>query len=244
MQSSDSKRFAMRLYEAHLSVGVDLKENPERFKAVTNVFYRALSEFDYEDIDQAFNVFEKTNKYPKITPGAIVELIPNKLGHLDPEEAWNRAPKSEAEGEYVTDQIMLALGAAQPSIDNGDMIAGRMAFVECYKKSVMECVSKGVRAKYFYSGATEGEWEQRRQIEEDRTLEAAQRGLIPVKQAWPRLQELAGELGKDPAVHIQKLKSLPGGSDLLRLENKSKVTPEQAKENRAKIHKLLGTIGK
>lgn len=194
------------IHKAFLRVGEDISKDRERLGMLVSVFSEDLEDFRDKEIEQAFKKLFKTLRYAKqITPGAIIDLIPNKFGHLDPEHAWNHAPKTEHDSAYVTEEIMSALGSASDSIDRGDMIAARKAFLESYEKILMTCVANGKRANYFYSGATMGSHEQRVQTKIDKTLEAAQIGLIPQDKARERLSILSSEIGTDPVVTLAKL---------------------------------------
>ena len=50
------------------------------------------------------------------------------------EEAWALYPKDEYSSAAVTNEMHLAMSAAWPLIQDGDKIAGRMAFKERYEK--------------------------------------------------------------------------------------------------------------
>jgi len=66
----------------------------------------------------------------------IANIVEALNPHPAPEEAWNRVPKSEYEGGWVTDEIMAGLAACHDSIDRGDMVGARMAFIESYKSAI------------------------------------------------------------------------------------------------------------
>jgi hypothetical protein len=51
----------------------------------------------------------------------------------EPEQAWNMAPKSEAESAWMCQEIATALASCQDSIDRGDLIGARKAFLESYQ---------------------------------------------------------------------------------------------------------------
>lgn len=71
------------------------------------------------------------------TPADILDRCPcRNLGHPDPETAWNLVPKSETDTAYVTAQMMAGLAACQDSLDRGDLIGARMAFIETYKREL------------------------------------------------------------------------------------------------------------
>jgi hypothetical protein len=64
--------------------------------------------------------------------GAVLDRI--DLGHPSPELAWAMASKAADEGEAVlwTDMMAQAWGQVYPLVAEGDKIAARMAFKECY----------------------------------------------------------------------------------------------------------------
>lgn len=66
----------------------------------------------------------------------IADLLEEVSKFPAPEEAWNMAPKSEYDGGWVFDELMVALGACQDSLDRGDMVGARMAFLERYRAEV------------------------------------------------------------------------------------------------------------
>ena len=59
-------------------------------------------------------------------------------GRPGPEEAWAMMPRSEADTVVWTEEMAEAMGVAQPLLDEGDAIAARMAFKECYAKLVAQ----------------------------------------------------------------------------------------------------------
>lgn len=65
------------------------------------------------------------------------------IGRLDDgrpgaEEAWAMLPKDEASSCVWTDEMCQAWGVALPLIEEGDTVAGRMAFLERYRALVMQ----------------------------------------------------------------------------------------------------------
>ena len=74
----------------------------------------------------------------RLTLAAIIDRIQRTDGHPEPNEAWAIALQASDERRTVviTEQIQSALRAAQPILDNGDAIGGRMAFIEAYRRTV------------------------------------------------------------------------------------------------------------
>lgn len=69
-------------------------------------------------------------------------------GRPGPEEAWGMFPKDEASTAVVTTEMQLAMRAAWPLVQEGDTVAGRMAFKEAYQRIVSEARDKGEPVKW------------------------------------------------------------------------------------------------
>lgn len=69
-----------------------------------------------------------------------IEAVLTRLddGRPGPEEAWAMIPRDEATSVVWTDEMARALGVAQPLLDEDDQVAGRMAFLETYRRLVQE----------------------------------------------------------------------------------------------------------
>jgi len=74
---------------------------------------------------------ETSEFLPKIS--SLLEAV---NPHPAPEEAWNMLPKSEYEGGWVTNEMMQGWGACSNSLERGDMIGARVAFIERYKQAI------------------------------------------------------------------------------------------------------------
>lgn len=192
------------------------------------MWWEDLSAYSFDAVQSAFAQHRKTAKRKPI-PADILEFLPDTFGHPAPEEAWNRLPKSDFDCGYVTDEMMAAASAADGSIQRGDHVAARMAFIESYRKQVAMARASGKRAKFWFSGSTEGSFEHRKQLEEMATIKAAELGWLEPEKALNRLEAICSDLGKSSDLHLQRLKKLPGGN-ALRIENGSKQIENQSKE--------------
>lgn len=65
-------------------------------------------------------------------------------GRPGPEEAWAMMPRDESQSVVWTDEMAQAWGVARPLIDEGDTIAGRMAFLEHYRGLVQTARDRGL----------------------------------------------------------------------------------------------------
>ena len=81
----------------------------------------------------------------RLTLAAILDRIAVLDGHPEPNEAWAIALRASDENSSVamTKQITVALHAAGPVLAAGDEIGARMAFIDRYKRELVE--ARGVR---------------------------------------------------------------------------------------------------
>ena len=118
-----------------------------------DMWWHLLSDHSIQTVTKALDTYARScSEAP--TPHDILSVINEGLGYPSPEEAWNRLPKSENDGGYVNQQMMDGMGACSDSLDRGDMISARMAFLESYKKSVDTAKLEGKPAEYFYTAPT------------------------------------------------------------------------------------------
>lgn len=69
-------------------------------------------------------------------------------GRPGPEEAWGMYPKGERETAVVTGEMQEAMRHAWPLVQEGDLVAGRMAFREAYQRIVAEARDRGVPVRW------------------------------------------------------------------------------------------------
>lgn len=174
---------------------------------MVKIWIAQLGLYSIEAIEGAFDAYWRTARSLPL-PSDILKFLPDPLGHMGPEEAWNQAPKSEFDGGYVTDQIMAARAAAEGSIVRGDMIGARMAFVEAYRREVAQAQAQGIRATYWYSipsGLTHNE---RLAMKEKHTMEAAERKWLEPQKALNMLSCICDEQGKPSETYHARLQGL------------------------------------
>ena len=146
MNKSDEDEFG-RLLNAIMSVSKFGKPvTPDAF----DMWWHLLAEHSIEVVTKAIGDHSRRSGDAP-TPHDILEIVSERLGYPSPEEAWNRLPKDERDGGYVNQQMMDGLSACSDSLERGDMIGARMAFIESYKKSVSTAKMSNARASYFYS---------------------------------------------------------------------------------------------
>lgn len=191
------------------------------------LWWAILEPYDFASISGAFTKHLATTRFAP-TPADILECLPNLLGHPEPEEAWNRAPKSDYDAGYTTDEISAALNASEGSIAQGNLIAARKAFIEAYSKILAEAKAQGRKAKFWYQGAAQCTHEQRLQIKEQKTIEAAELEWLTPERALKTLRLTCDEQGKELGPLRERLLMLPG-SDTLQIENGSSGIESQSK---------------
>ena len=122
-----------------------------------------------------------------------------------PEQAWNHFPKSESDAEYITQEMASAFGACLDSIQRGDFIAARLAFIECYKSEIAKAQFAGKPPKYFFSGATNLHYTARLDLKIEKTMEAAEKKWIAPTKAAAVVNAICAELGKSSTQFLTRL---------------------------------------
>jgi len=203
MNDQDRKPFAEHV------IATLAMHNRKPSGAELEMWWEDLHAYPWEAVKRAFAQHRKGSDRPP-TPSHILSHLPDLSGHLSPEEAWNRVPKTDSDGAYVTREMMQATSACEDSLERGDFIGARMAYLESYKKIVAEAKVIGERPRWFYSGPNDGDYTQRQYIHEAACIDAASRGWIGHDEAIQTLTGVALSLGKDPAQSIAQINGLPG----------------------------------
>ena len=237
MIETDKKRFAEMLKDVYAM------HQRELTAGMVKIWIGQLGIYTIEAIEGAFNAYWRTAKGIPL-PADILKFLPDPLGHVGPEEAWNHIPKSESDGGYVTDQMMAARTAAIGSIERGDMIGARMAFVEAYRQQVGQAQAQGIRARYWYSIPTGMDHQQRLELKEKHTLEAAERKWLSPQYCLNVLSSICDEQGKPSEIYHARLQSLSATPLLLTTGLKSTTSPrlELVREGIQKVSEGEATL--
>lgn len=130
---------------------------------------------------------EDLSRYPeKQVLGALVRCrkelrgrmsVADVIARLDDgrpgaEEAWAMIPRDESGSVVWTDEMRFAYGVAAPLIEEGDLVAGRMAFLENYRALVQKARDESIPVRWEPSLG----WDARGR--EGVLLEAAQKGRL------------------------------------------------------------------
>ncbi len=144
MHKSDEDEFGRSLNAAMSISRFGKPVGPDAFQ----MWWHLLSAHSVQVVTKALDTHSRSSGDAP-TPYDILEVINEGLGYPSPEEAWNRLPKDESDGGYVSQEMMDGLNACSDSLGRGDMIAARMAFIESYKKSIEKAKLTGTPAAYF-----------------------------------------------------------------------------------------------
>ncbi len=160
----------------------------------------------------------------KPSPASVMKFLPDLFGHPGPEEAFNCIPKSESEAGFVTDQMMMAYAAAEDSINRGDMVAARLAFIETYQQAVNAAKAQNQPARFWYSDSQAGTREQRLETKAKHLIEAGQKQWISKQSALNSLKTISNELGREFPQEMALIKSSAQSLRLLPTANGSSKT--------------------
>jgi len=143
-----------------------------------DIYWKGLVDVSLDDFRNAMNHHIRTNKFmPKVAD--ILDAVPSPWPN--PEEAWNQYPKTEADGGYMNQSMGVAMGASMDSVERGDMVAGRMAFIETYKSEVAKHKTKGELPEWWPSYPSMGTHEQKAQIKEQMLITARDKKWISLE---------------------------------------------------------------
>lgn len=142
MRDSDKAKF-LKMMQATLAI-YDKSAATE----TVGLWWNLLSSYEFSDVEQAFGRYLKSAEgrfSPK--PASIISIIDAMRpdGRPGADEAWAMIPKDEYTSAVTSDEMMQALGVAQPLIDDGDNIAARMAFKDAYVRIVENNKRNGIK---------------------------------------------------------------------------------------------------
>lgn len=117
--------------------------------AAINMMVDDLSAYTVESIVSALGACRREVK-GRFNLAEIIARMEAQDGRLLPNEAWAVACQvsSESGSAAVTKEIIAALNVAN---DCHDKVAGRMAFIDCYKRLCQKARDEGEPAKWFMS---------------------------------------------------------------------------------------------
>lgn len=195
MNSTDKRAFARILGLLLKTYGKEIDND------VVSIWWAALDDVSLEAFEQAATIHIKTSRFAP-TPADIRDAAgANRGNYPEPEEAWNKLPKSEYDGGWVCDEMMAGFAACADSLARGDMIAARMAFLERYRSVIR---NKKGKPQWWLSrpiGMTENQtahWEEQMLLEKPES-HAGELALGQIQVARGSLEApraLSGELAR------------------------------------------------
>ncbi len=111
-----------------------------------------LRTYDMESIGLALAEVRRTAR-GRLVVGDILRVLASTDGRPARDEAWAIALSASDENETVvmTDEIQLALAAAQPVLMAGDKVGARMAFLSAYDRFIDEARRDGAPVSWLVS---------------------------------------------------------------------------------------------
>lgn len=135
MKEEDSVKFLEFLQGCALVYGKDISVIQAK------IFFNALAEYSFSDVEKSFNMHIKKSKFFP-TPADIIENIPKNmfLTHIGADEAWQRAltAMDEATTVILNEEILKAREIAMDIYYSGDKVGARMAFKDAYNRVILE----------------------------------------------------------------------------------------------------------
>ena len=130
-------RFATLWERAATIYGAEL--SPEQIRA----YSRVLDDLPLELVEGALYHHMRDPERGRFMPrpaDVLAQATGETMGHPGPEEAWSIAQGATDEADTVvwTPEIAAAWNVAAPSVQGGDMIGARMAFIEKYRRIMRE----------------------------------------------------------------------------------------------------------
>lgn len=95
-----------------------------------------LSKYDFGRVRQVLTAYLHIKVFRPDVADVVELLGGNDSAWPSPEESWNLLPKTEDEGGWMCQEMATAMSACADSLNRGDLIAARMAYLEVYKREI------------------------------------------------------------------------------------------------------------
>ena len=99
--------------------------------------------------DALLNHVEHSVFAPK--PADMINFIKEQDGRPSADVAWSMIPRNESVSAVLSQDMLTAMAAAQPLLDEGDQVAARMAFKESYNRLITEARNNSIPVEWFPS---------------------------------------------------------------------------------------------
>jgi hypothetical protein len=84
-------------------------------------------------------------------PADMINFIKEQDGRPSADVAWSMIPRSESISVVLSQEMLTAMAAAQPLLNEGDQVAARMAFKEAYTQLVTVARNNSIPVEWFPS---------------------------------------------------------------------------------------------
>lgn len=223
MNDADKREFL----DALTMVGEIYDQSAQQVRKKSPIYWEALRHRTIGEVKTALNDHvrdpDRGRFFPK--PADIEAQMQSVELWPDAEEAWAMCPKDEYTSAAITEEAAQALGVAQDLINDGDMIAARMAFKSAYNRLVDEARREGKKPHWF---VTLGHDKDGRYAAEVKAVEM-QNKLLPSDQQ----RALPKPPVEEGMTVDQLLLSAPEGT-----------VSEEGKKQLDKLHEMLGNKAK
>lgn len=167
----------------------ELRQRPKPTHRAKALFAKVLAKYDFETIERAVmrHLESEAGSYTTaLQPAHIIAQI-NAFhandGRLESDEAWAIALAASNEHATVvwTDEIAGAAAAAQPLLDNGDIVGARLAFRSAYQRLVQNARENQRAVRWFASLGHDPE------LRQPALTQAVRQHLLPMQPTYALL---------------------------------------------------------
>jgi hypothetical protein len=130
----------------------------------------------------------------KLTLAAVIDRLNSNDGRPGADEAWGMIPRNESVSAVLSQDMLTAMGAAQPLLDEGDQVAARMAFKESYNRLITEARNNSIPVQWFPSLGDDKNGREavvKEAVRLGRVSEVHAQKLLPNISNWTELMRLA-----------------------------------------------------
>jgi hypothetical protein len=99
------------------------------------IWANSMDKYSFSDLKNALSYHIQSSPFaPK--PSDLIHIIQAQDGRPSADEAWGMIPRNESVSAILSQEMLTAMAAAQPLLNEGDQVAARMAFKESYSNLV------------------------------------------------------------------------------------------------------------
>jgi hypothetical protein len=157
------------------------------------IWINSMSKYPFFDLKTALTYHIQNSPYaPK--PSDMINFIQAQDGRPGADEAWAMIPRNESVSAILSQEMLTAMAAAQPLLNEGDQVAARMAFKESYSNLVNSARQTSRPVEWFPSLGNDKYGREavvKEAIRLGRISETHGRKLLPQITNWTELMRLS-----------------------------------------------------